>query len=103
MIQIFPGGIFMIEVFLIGLVVAIIGAGGFVFFIYSMHADRNARLRKLADHNPWDHMMPEKESEIPKRFRPSKGFIIWLIALIISVSALVLFIILTKNLNVIVE
>ena len=103
MIQIFPGGIFMIEVFLIGLVVAVVGAGGFVFFIYSMHADRNAVRRKLADHNPWNHMMPENESEAPKRIHLSKGFIIWLIALITSVSALVLFIILTKHLNVIIE
>ena len=99
MIQVFPGGIFMIEVFLIGLVVAIVGAGGFVFFAYSMHADR----RNAADYNLWDHMVPKEESEKPKRFRLSKGFIIWLVAFVIAVSALVIFLILTKDLRVIIE
>ena len=49
MIEIYPGVIYMIEVLLIGLVVAIIGAGGFVFFTFSMHADRNARRRDMED------------------------------------------------------
>lgn len=52
MIYIFPDVVAMIEVFLIGLVVALIGAGGYVFFIYSMHADRNARLRAKYYQNP---------------------------------------------------
>ena len=103
MVQVFPGGIFMIEVFLIGLVVALVGAGGFVLFSYSMHADRNAARRSIADHNPWDRIVPENESEPPKRIRISKGFIIWLIAFIIAVSALVIFLILTKDLRVIIE
>ena len=103
MIQVFPGGIFMIEVFLIGLVIALVGAGGFVFFHYSMHADRNAALRRIADNIPWNHIVPEKESDKPKRIHLSKGFIIWLIAFIIAVSALVIFLILTKGLRVIIE
>ena len=80
----------MIEVFLIGLVVALVGAGGYVFFYSSMQADR----RNAADYNLWDQMIPREESDKPKRIRLSKGFIIWLIAFIIAVSALVIFLML---------
>ena len=96
MIEIYPGTLYMIEVFLIGLVVALIGAGGFVLFAYSMHADRNAGLRKIADHNPWDVIVPNEEDDTPKRPRLSKGVIIWLVSFIISVTALVVFLLLTK-------
>jgi uncharacterized membrane protein YqhA len=40
MIEIYPDVVHMIEVVLIGLVVALVGAGGYVFLVSSMWADR---------------------------------------------------------------
>lgn len=96
MIYIFPDVVAMIEVFLIGLVVALIGAGGYVFFIYSMHADRNARLRAKYYQNPWETLTPQEEDKDSKKPRLSKGMLIWLIALIISSLMLFLFILAIK-------
>ena len=91
MIEIYPGVIYMIEVLLIGLVVAIIGAGGFVFFTFSMHADRNARRRDMADKNPWDRIHVNNGNEPSNKPTLSRGMLIWLIALVISILALTLF------------
>ena len=96
MIQIYPDVISMIEVFLIGLVVALIGAGGYVFFIFSMHADRNAQKRAIRYQNPWEILIPQEEDNDSKKPRISKGMLIWLIALIISSLMLFLFVLAIK-------
>jgi len=95
MIEIYPDVIYMIEVFLIGLVVALIGAGGFVFFIFSMHADRNARRRDMLYKNPWEHLNVNNENQPSKKPTLSKGVLIWLVALIISILALTVFLLVT--------
>ena len=95
MIEIYPDAIYMIEVFLIGLVVALLGAGGYVFFMFSMHADRNARRRDMAYKNPWERLDANHEDEPPKKPALSKGVLIWLIALLISILALTIFLLVT--------
>ena len=95
MIEIYPDAIYMIEVFLIGLVVALIGAGGFVFFISSMHADRNARCREMAYKNPWERLNLNNDNEPSRKPTLSKGVLIWLIALLISILALTIFLLTT--------
>ena len=96
MIEIYPDVVHMIEVVLIGLVVALVGAGGYVFFVSSMWADRNAQWRKIARQNPWDSLQGQDESDGAQKPALTKWFWIWLIALLISVLALILFVLAIK-------
>ena len=85
----------MIEVFLIGLIVALIGAGGFVYFVYSMRDDRIARRREMIGKTPWEDLNVDDKEKQPKKPIITKGVLIWLIALVLSILALTLFLLLT--------
>lgn len=89
MIQIYPGFDVILEVALIGLVIALIGAGGFAFFHFSMtddHADR-AR-RNLVENNPWTILSGQNAAEAPKSKESGKGKV-GLISVIVVLAVLI--------------
>lgn len=66
-IYIFPDYRTILEIVLIGLIVALVGAGGLVYFIFSMKDDRaDNRRRKLVEQNPWSKLEGEDSVEAPK-------------------------------------
>ena len=95
MIEIYPGVIYMVEVFLIGLIVALIGAGGYVYFVYSMRDDRAARRREIIGKTPWEDLNVDNKEKQLKKPKFTKGVLIWLVALVLSVLTLTLFLLLT--------
>ena len=62
--DIFQSPTVVVEALLIGLVLALIGAGGYTFFIFSMKDDRaEKRLERM--NNPWEKFSNENEAEAP--------------------------------------
>lgn len=83
-IQIYPDFEMILEVVLIGLIIALIGAGGFVFFFYSMRDDRADRIRrKLAEQNPWGSLIGQDAVEAPQGRGPRKKKIILIPVMVI--------------------
>lgn len=97
MLYYIPNFIDMIEVLLTGIVIALFGAGIYVFFISSMHADRNARWREKYYKNPWETIDPNSEPAPQKKFRLTKYNWMWLIAMAVSIIMLVAFELIFKN------
>ncbi len=72
----------MLEIALIGLGIALIGAAGFVIFTYSMRDDRADRIRDMmVEDNPWSTVSGQNAVEAPqsKDRRISKAGLIRLI------------------------
>lgn len=89
MIQIYPGFDVILEVSLIGLVIALIGAGGFAFFIFSMENDYDDKIRRnLVEHNPWAILSGRDAAEAPKSKESGKGKV-GLILLMIVLAVLI--------------
>ena len=97
MLYYIPGAIDMIEVLLIGIVLALLGAGVYVFFVFSMKDDRNDRLREKYLKNPWEAIDPNSEPAPQKKFKLTKYNVIWLIALAVSIIFLVAFELIFKS------
>ena len=91
-VVIYPGFSVMLEVFLIGLLIALIGAGGYTFFIYSMHYDRNAQRRSMSVSSPWDTLNAhnEEETQKPGRSNPHKVIMIAVLAVIVILILFIL-------------
>ncbi|MBE6542404.1 MAG: hypothetical protein E7672_08155 [Ruminococcaceae bacterium] len=95
--QIYPDFQIYLEVALIGLIIALIGAGGFVFFLSSMKDDRADRIRrKLTDQNPWGRMIGQEAVEAPKSKGKRKSKI-WMLPLMAIVLLLVFLLLAIKN------
>jgi hypothetical protein len=71
-IEIYPDIYTMLEILIIGFAIALIGAGGYVFFIHSMRKDRSEVIRKRmvssseTGYNPWVKLSVQDENESPK-------------------------------------
>ena len=86
-----------LEVFLTGLLIALIGAAGYVFFVYSMRDDRGDRIRKLYYNNPWEHMGKQADEEEPKRPRVKKSTKIGILLLLAAAVVLILLILVLNS------
>ena len=82
----------ILEIALVGLIIAFIGAGGFVFFHYSMKDDRADKVRKkLAEQNPWGHLCGQDSVEAPPSDEGKGAKASWILALsVMAVLILVL-------------
>lgn len=95
---IFPMGFAIyIEIFLTGLLIALLGASGYVFFIYSMRDDRGDRIRKLYYNNPWEQMGKPTDEEEPKRPRMKKSTKIGILLLLAATVVLILLILVLNS------
>ncbi|MBQ9121542.1 MAG: hypothetical protein IJY12_04160 [Clostridia bacterium] len=95
-IAIYPDISVMLEALLIGFVIALVGASGYVFLVYSMKDDRTDRIReKYVVRNPWDKLSEREEKESPKN-RPSRKIKILLLILIAVLVILILLILAIK-------
>ena len=65
LIEIYPDYSLMLEILVIGIVIALIGAGGYVLFAYSMRDDRGDK-RSSRVYNPWESLSEHKETSKPK-------------------------------------
>ncbi len=88
-VYIFPGYPVMLEALLIGLLIALIGAAGYTFFSFSMHADRNAEMRKHYYDNPWDTVSGQNNHDEPQKPLRSKGEIVRLILLLTAIAVVI--------------
>ena len=92
--EVFGDPTVVVEALLIGLVLALVGAGGYVFFVFSMKDDRaDKRLERYK--NPWDRMSGEKEAQAPRSPQNRKakvillaviGVLLILICLLLAIS-----------------
>ena len=84
-----------LEVFLTGVLIALIGAAGYTFFIYSM---RNDRAEKIAQRysNPWDKVSGQDDNK-PQHPRVSKSTLIGLLLLVAASLVLILLILLISQ------
>jgi len=57
----------IIEICLIGLAVALIGAGGYVFFVFSLKDDLDAKRMECSDLGPWEQLCGDNEKAPPKK------------------------------------
>ena len=65
LIEIYPDYSLMLEILVIGIVIALIGAGGYVLFAYSMRDDRGDK-RSSRVYNPWESLS-EQSVEKPSK------------------------------------
>lgn len=64
--EVFGDPTVVVEALLIGLVLALVGAGGYVFFIFSMKDDQaDKRMERFS--NPWDRVSGGTEAAAPRR------------------------------------
>ena len=89
LIEIYPDAPIMIEIFLIGLALALLGALIYTLFISSMQDDHEDQWRKIARGNPWERLNVQNGDEPPKKPRRKKRFKIIIALLIIAVLALI--------------
>ena len=82
----------ILEIALVGLIIAFIGAGGFVFFYYSMKNDRADIVRKkLAEQNPWGHLCGQDSVEASPSSEGKGSKVSWILALsVIAILILIL-------------
>ena len=74
----------MLEGLFVSVLIALIGAVGYVYFVYSMRDDRADHIRKkIENSNPWERMSAENSNPKPKKYLP-KPFRIIIISLIIA-------------------
>jgi len=88
----------MLEAFLTGVLVALIGAAGYTFFVYSMKDDRaEKRLQRYYDANnyPWEKLSKQDDDK-KRRPRIQKSTLIGIILLLAAVIVLI-FLILVVN------
>lgn len=88
-IVLYPGVSIMLEALLIGFIIALIGAGGYTFFIFSMKDDRDDKMRERMA-GPWEKLSGQNEPEIPKSSSHGKRKIV----LLILMAVLLVFILL---------
>lgn len=89
----------MLEVFLTGVLVALIGAAGHTFFVYSMKDDRaEKRLQRYYDASnyPWEKLSKQDDEDKKRRPRIQKSTLIGIILLLAAVIVLI-FLILVVN------
>lgn len=92
LIEIYPGFDIMLEALLIGFVIALVGAGGYVFFVYSMKDDHADRIREKYMNNPWDNLSGREEKKSPKNqpSRKIKTVLLSLMAILVVLIILIL-------------
>ena len=82
----FPMGFaIFLEIFLSGLIIALVGAAGYTFFIYSMKDDRADKRRNLYYNNPWEKINKQDDTNKAHRSHREKGLIIGIILLVAAV------------------
>ncbi len=91
-VYIIPGFPIMLEVFLTGVLIALVGAAGYTFFVFSMKDDREDRASQLYCENPWDVVSEQDGKDKSRKSRPSKNTVIGLILLIAAIIVLILLI-----------
>ena len=93
--EIYPDFVIMLECLLIGFVIALVGAGGYTFFVSSMNNDRREEWGRRFS-NPWDKLSGEDNTPPPKR-RISKPLAILLVVLLAIVVVLSVLLIAIKS------
>ena len=82
----FPMGFaIFLEIFLSGLIIALIGAAGYTFFVYSMKDDRADKRMNLYYNNPWEKVNKQADMDKQRKSRREKGTVIGIILLISAV------------------
>ncbi len=81
-----------LEIFLTGTLIALIGAAGYTFFVYSMKDDRADQIAKLYYDNPWDKVNEHTANNKPQKSRRKKGTLIGILLLLAAVIVLLLLI-----------
>ena len=100
---IFPDSSVFTEALIIGFVLALVGAGGYVLFAYSMKDDRMARRISKRPHaltnssdNPWDVVSGQNDTEQQADSSSKGGVKIAILISILAVLALVVFLIVKR-------
>lgn len=87
---IIPGYPIILEIFIIAVIVALLGAIGYTFFVSSMSDDAADNARKRMN-NPWEKMNVKSSiDDTPDRPKLTKSIIIRLIILSVSILVMVL-------------
>lgn len=87
---VWPGLPVMLEVLLIGFIIALVGAAGYTFFVFAMKDDRDEHLMKNYYVNPWDVVGSTEPAPPPKKSRKKKIAVTILITLAVIVAILAL-------------
>ena len=69
--EVFQSPTIVAESLLLGLILALIGAGGFAFFILSMKDDRGDKIMERVN-NPWETVSRKEETKAPPKSRRRK-------------------------------
>lgn len=94
MIYLIPGFLIVLEAVLTAILIALIGAAGYAFFVSSMRDDRAEKRMELYYKNPWDELKKQSEEDEPKKPRIEKSTKIGIILLLAAVIVLLLLILL---------
>ena len=81
-----------LEIFLSGMVIALIGAAGYTFFVYSMEDDRIDKKREMYRRNPWEVLGVQGAGDPPEKSRRVKRTVIGILLLTAAVIVLLLLI-----------
>ncbi len=92
MIYLIPGFPIVLEAVLTVVLIALIGAAGYIFFVYSMKDDRNDKIARLHYNNPWDKINNQAAEDKTWKPRRKKGAKISIILLIAAIPVLILLI-----------
>ena len=88
--DVFQSPTIVVESLLLGLILALIGAGGFILFAFSMKDDR-AEKRMERVYNPWQQLSNEETKAPPKKDRKKmKTLLCILLAVLVVLICLLL-------------
>ncbi|MBP3667202.1 MAG: hypothetical protein J6K29_09135 [Clostridia bacterium] len=89
-VYLLPGFLIVLEGVLTVLLIALLGAAGYVLLIYSMKDDRAEKIAKLYYTNPWDSVNRQAAGEEPKKPRRKKSVGLGIALLLAAVAVLAL-------------
>lgn len=88
-IYLLPSFSTLLEGLLIGVLIALIGAAGYTFFVFSMKDDRDAAAVRKHYVNPWDAVSGQDADTKPKKPPRSRSEIIGLVLLLAAIVVLI--------------
>lgn len=91
-IYLLPSFSTLLEGFLIGVLIALIGAAGYTFFVFSMKDDRDAAAMRKHYVNPWDAVSGQDANAKPQRPPRSGNETVGLILLLAAILVLIVLI-----------
>ena len=82
--DIFQSPTVVTEALLLGLIIALIGAGGFILFGFSMKDDRaDKRMERV--YNPWQQLSNEEDNTPPKKDRRNLKTVLFILLAVLIV------------------